>query len=153
MVMPVAKFWGNNLTEAVNNGSVAQGRLDDMNTRLLAAFYFLNQDDEDFPETSVYPYNVQHSIVDVREDHASLIREIGSAGTVLVKNVNNTLPLQNPRFLNIYGYDAEVKAQPWNNPSRFGGGYEENFGWNTLNGTLITAGKKHHSNPKEVETE
>jgi beta-glucosidase len=149
VVMPVAKFWGDNLTEAVNNGSVTTERLDDMNTRLLAAFFYLNQDDG-FPENSVYPSNVEHPIVDVREDHASLIREVGAAGTVLVKNVNNTLPLRNPRFLNIYGYDAEVKAQPWNNPSRFGGGYEENFGWNTLNGTLITAGGSGSSTPPYV---
>ncbi|KAF2125849.1 glycoside hydrolase family 3 protein [Dothidotthia symphoricarpi CBS 119687] len=149
VVMPVAKFWGNNLTEAVSNGSVATERLDDMNTRLLAAFYFLNQD-EGFPTNGVFPYNVQHPIVDVREDHASLIREIGAAGTVLVKNINNTLPLRHPRFLNIYGYDAEVKAQPWNNPARFGGGYEENFGWNTLNGTLITAGGSGSSTPSCV---
>ncbi|KAH7085322.1 beta-glucosidase-like protein [Paraphoma chrysanthemicola] len=149
VVMPVAKFWGDNLTDAVTNGSVTSERLDDMNTRLLAAFYYLNQD-EGFPENSVYPYNVQHPIVDVREDHASLIREIGAAGTVLVKNLNNTLPLEHPRFLNIYGYDAEVKATPWNNPSRFGGGYEENFGWETLNGTLITAGGSGSSTPPYV---
>lgn len=147
--MPVAKFWGKNLTDAVNNGSVSTERFDDMNTRLLAAYYYLRQDEGDF-ETSVYPYNVKHEIVDVMEDHGSLIREIGAAGTVLVKNVNNTLPLRNPRFLNIYGYDAEVKASPWNNPSRFGGGYEENFGWNTLNGTLITGGGSGSSTPPYV---
>lgn len=149
VVMPVAKFWGNNLTDAVTNGSVATERLDDMNTRLLAAYFYTKQD-QDFPENAVYPYNVAHPIVDVREDHASLIREIGAAGTVLVKNVNNTLPLRSPRFLNIYGYDAEVKAQPWNNPTRFGGGYEENFGWTTLNGTLITAGGSGSSTPPYV---
>lgn len=137
--MPVPKFWGDNLTEAVNNGSITVERLDDMNTRLLASFYHLNQD-QGFPENNVFTYNVQHPIVDVREDHGILIREIGAAGTVLVKNVNGTLPLRSPRFLNIYGYDAEVKATPWNNPARFGGGYEENWGWNILNGTLITAG-------------
>jgi beta-glucosidase len=147
--MPVPKFWGDNLTDAVSNGSVSTSRFADMNTRLLAAYFYLNQD-QSFPENSVYPYNIVHPIVDVRGDHASLIREIGAAGTVLVKNVNNTLPLRNPRFLNIYGYDAEVKAQPWNNPSRFGGGYEENFGWNTLNGTLITAGGSGSSTPPYV---
>ncbi|KAG9190353.1 beta-glucosidase [Alternaria panax] len=149
VVMPIAKFWGGNLTDAVNNGSVTTERLDDMNTRLLAAWFYLNQD-KGYPEKAVYPYNVEHQIVDVREDHASLIREIGAAGTVLVKNVNNTLPLRNPRFLNIYGYDAEVKAQPWNNPARFGGGYEENFGWNTLNGTLVTAGGSGSGTPPYV---
>lgn len=147
--MPIAKFWGDNLTEAVTNGSVTTERLDDMNTRLLAAFYYLHQD-QDFPENSVYPYNVEHPIVDVREDHAALIRDIGAAGTVLVKNVDNTLPLNHPRFLNIYGYDAEVKGTPWNNPARFGGGYEENWGWNTLNGTLITAGGSGSSTPPYV---
>jgi beta-glucosidase len=149
VVMPIAKFWGDNLTDAINNGSVTIDRLNDMNTRLLAAYFYLDQN-EGFPENSVYPFNVQHPIVDVREDHASLIREIGAAGTVLVKNINNTLPLRNPRFLNIYGYDAEVKATPWNNPSRFGGGYEENFGWNTLNGTLVTAGGSGSSTPPYV---
>lgn len=147
--MPVPKFWGDNLTDAVSNGSVTTERFADMNTRLLAAYFYLNQD-KDFPENSVYPYNIIHPIVDVRNDHASLIREIGAAGTVLVKNTNNALPLRNPRFLNIYGYDAEVKGQPWNNPSRFGGGYEENFGWNTLNGTLITAGGSGSSTPPYV---
>ncbi|KAF1920656.1 beta-glucosidase-like protein [Ampelomyces quisqualis] len=149
IVMPGPKFWGDNLTEAVTNGSVTTERFDDMNTRLLAAYFYLKQD-EGFPENSVYPYNIVHDIVDVHDNHASLIREIGAAGTVLVKNTNNTLPLRKPRFLNIYGYDAEVKAQPWNNPSRFGGGYEENFGWNTLNGTLITAGGSGSSTPPYV---
>lgn len=121
VVMPTATYWGGNLTQAVNNGSVETSRLDDMVSRTLAAFYFLNQD-EDFPPNGVYPYNVQHPVIDVRDNHASLIRTIGAAGHVLVKNINNTLPLQNPRFLNIYGYDAVVKASPWNNPARFGGG-------------------------------
>jgi beta-glucosidase len=49
-------------------------------------------------------------IVGVHKDHTSLIRETGAAGAVLFKNVNKTLPLRNPRFLNIYGNDAEVKA-------------------------------------------
>lgn len=147
--MPEAKFWGNNLTDAVRNGSVSMDRLDDMNTRMLAAFYFLNQD-KNFPKNGVFPYNVQHPVIDVQEDHASLIREIGGAGTVLVKNVNGTLPLRNPRFLNVYGYDAEVKSTPWNNNARFGGGYEENFGWNTLNGTLITGGGSGSSTPPYV---
>ncbi|GJC89550.1 putative beta-glucosidase M [Colletotrichum liriopes] len=103
LVMPDAGFWGDKLTEAVNNGS------------------------------KVFP-------VDVQDDHATLIRQIGAAGTVLVKNVNNALPFKSPKFLSIYGYDATVKANPWENPSRYGGGYEVNFGWETFNGTLITGG-------------
>ncbi|KAF2734815.1 beta-glucosidase-like protein [Polyplosphaeria fusca] len=149
VVMPSATYWGSNLTDAVANRSVALSRLEDMGSRLLAAFYLVGQD-EGFPENGAYPYNVVHPIVDVQDDHASLIREIGAAGHVLVKNTNGALPLRNPRFLNIYGYDAEVKASPWNNPSRFGGGYEENSGWNTLNGTMITAGGSGGSTPPYV---
>lgn len=110
-----------------------------MVTRILAAWYHLGQD-AGYPEIGVYPYDQQHPIIDVRDDHASLIREIGAAGTVLVKNKDNALPLKNPRFLNIYGYDAKAPDSPWTTPSRFGGGYDVNFGWETFNGTLITGG-------------
>lgn len=124
---------------AVTNGSVTETRLNDMVTRILAAWYHLGQD-AGYPEIGVYPYDQQHPIIDVRYDHASLIREIGAAGTVLVKNKDNALPLDKPRFLNIYGYDAKAPDSPWTTPSRFGGGYDVNFGWETFNGTLITGG-------------
>ena len=149
LVMPDGGYWGNNLTQAINNGSVSETRLDDMVTRILAAYYYLNQD-EGYPEVGVYPFNEVHEIIDVRADHASLIREIGAAGHVLVKNVNNALPLQHPRFLNIYGYDAKLPDSPWTNPSRYQGGYEVNFGWNTHNGTLITGGGSGSNSPPYV---
>jgi beta-glucosidase len=130
LVMPNAAYWGNNLTEAVNNGSVAETRLDDMVTRILAAWYYVGQD-EGYPEVNVAPYTQQQTIVDARGDNAALIREIGAAGTVLVKNTNNALPLKDPKFLTVYGYDAVVGDAPWNDPARYGGGYDVNFGWNT----------------------
>ncbi|KAF5695644.1 glycosyl hydrolase family 3 N terminal domain-containing protein [Fusarium denticulatum] len=43
---------------------------------------------------------------DVRGDHASLIRKIGADGIVLLKNLNNTLPLEAPKNLGIFGNDA-----------------------------------------------
>lgn len=128
LVMPNQAFWGPNLTEAVNNGSVAETRLNDMVTRILAAWYYTGQDDG-YPEVAVSPYTEQHPIVDVRGNNAALIREIGAAGHILVKNVNNTLPLKKPRYLSVYGYDARLGDSPWENPARFGGGYEVNFGW------------------------
>ncbi|KAK3081818.1 hypothetical protein LTS18_001826 [Coniosporium uncinatum] len=149
VVMPNGGFWGNNLTEAVNNGSVSTERLNDMVTRTLAAWYLLGQDDG-YPEVGVFPYNVQHPVVNVQDHHAQVIREIGAAGHVLLKNVNGTLPLKKPSFLSIYGYDADVKANPWVNPSRYGGGYEVNFNWTTFNGTLITGGGSGGSSPPYV---
>lgn len=149
LVMPDGGYWGANLTQAVNNGSVSLDRLNDMSTRVLAAHYLLGQD-EDFPETGVFPDAVQHPIVDVRGEHDKVIREVGTAGHVLVKNVNNTLPLKNPKFVAVYGYDAEVKAVPWENVARYGGGYEVNYGWNTFNGTLITGGGSGGASPPYV---
>ncbi|KAK4627434.1 putative beta-glucosidase M [Fulvia fulva] len=146
LVMPDGGYWGDNLTQAVTNGSVAKSRLDDMVTRILAAWYHLGQD-QDFPEVGVYNYDQQHAIIDVRGDHASLIREIGAAGAVLVMNENNALPLQKPRFLNIYGYDAKTPDSPWTTPARFGGGYDVNFGWEILNGTLVTGGGSGSNTP------
>ncbi|KAK7543761.1 beta-glucosidase-like protein [Phyllosticta citricarpa] len=139
VVMPLGStYWGANLTQAVNNGSVSVDRLDDMVTRTLAAYYYLEQ--EDYPEIGVFSDEVEHPIVNVQRDHKKLIREVGAAGHVLVKNVNNTLPLKSPQFVSIYGYDAEIMANPWENVARYGGGYEVNHLWNTFNGTLIVGG-------------
>ncbi|RDI84318.1 hypothetical protein Vi05172_g5532 [Venturia inaequalis] len=151
LIMPDGGWWGGNLTNAVNNGSVSTDRLDDMVVRQFAAYYLLGQD-QDYPAFGVFSSSQKHIPVDVQGDHANLIREIGAAGTILVKNVNKTLPLQNPRFLALYGYDAIVKADAtvWENPSRYGGGYEVNFGWNTFNGTLITAGGSGSNSPPYV---
>jgi beta-glucosidase len=58
---------------------------------------------------SQYLYNWTRnpeSSVDVRGDHKKLIRELGAAGIVLLKNVNNTLPLKAPKNIGVFGNDA-----------------------------------------------
>jgi len=149
IVMPDNGWWGKNLSQAVGNGSVTIGRVDDMVTRTMASFYYLGQNDS-FPQTNIFSPAVQHPVLDVQGDHAKIIREAGAAGHALVKNVNKTLPLRKPRYVSIFGYDAEVKAVPWTNPLRYGGGYEANFGWNTFNGTLIVAGGSGGNTPPYV---
>ncbi|KAK3950290.1 glycoside hydrolase superfamily [Pseudoneurospora amorphoporcata] len=150
VVMPRDGFWGEKLIEAVKNGTVAEERLNDMATRVLAAWLYAGQDDGTYPPVGVAPGGQLPDPVDVQEDHADLIREIGAAGTVLVKNVNGTLPLIKPKFLTIYGYDAIVKSTPWENPDRYGGGYDVSRGWTTFNGTLITGGGSGSSTPPYV---
>jgi len=149
IVMPNAGWWGKNLTQAVNNGSVSIDRLDDMVTRTLASYFFLDQNTT-LPSPQIFSPTVQHPILDVRGDHDKLIREIGSAGHILVKNINNTLPLKKPRYVSIFGFDAEVKPVPWTNPLRYGGGYEVNFGWETFNGTLIVGGGSGSNTPSYI---
>jgi beta-glucosidase len=52
-----------------------------------------------------FTYNPQSS-VDVRSDHKKLIRELGAAGIVLLKNVDNALPLKSPKNIGVFGNDA-----------------------------------------------
>lgn len=148
MVMPNGGFWGLNLTQAVNNGSVSTDRIDDMATRIMAAYYYVGQH-KNFPELGIYPASQKHPIVDVQGDHAKVIRDIGAAGHVLVKNVQNALPLKHPKYVSVFGYDAENTAD-WGLPDRYGGGYAVNWGWETFNGTLITAGGSGSNAPPYV---
>ncbi|KAF1948441.1 avenacinase [Byssothecium circinans] len=113
-----SSFWGGNLTTAVKNGTLDVSRIDDMILRTLTPYYFLNQD-VGFPIvdgssihlgwTSPANYRFNYSlgpVVDVRQDHHKLIRQLGAAGTVLLKNTNNTLPLKKPMNIGVFGNDA-----------------------------------------------
>ncbi|GAP91798.1 putative beta-glucosidase 2 protein [Rosellinia necatrix] len=117
-----ASYFGDALLEAINAGRVTEQRLDDMATRVMTPYYRLGQD-QDFPTVDpasapvFYALQYGHPSLllspypevearDVRENHADVIREAGSAGTVLLKNVNGTLPLQKITNIGIFGNDA-----------------------------------------------
>ncbi|EON66750.1 hypothetical protein W97_05996 [Coniosporium apollinis CBS 100218] len=119
MVMPSGlQFWGGNLTQAVRNGSVPEDRLTDMATRIMAAWYYTNQDapDHPYPGIGLAPnLLLPHRIVDARDPSARpVILQGAIEGHVLVKNTNNTLPLRSPKLLSLYGYDA--KSPDFNTP-------------------------------------
>ncbi|KAF2212919.1 glycoside hydrolase family 3 protein [Cercospora zeae-maydis SCOH1-5] len=119
-------YFGPNLTIAVLNGTVPQWRLDDMVVRVLAGWYYVDGDSEENNKPinfnswtkdtfgSVhryagpqYGYEQINDHVDVRKEHGRLIREIGSASTVLLKNVNHTLPLTGrEKLTTVFGDDA-----------------------------------------------
>lgn len=110
-------FWGAALLEAVNNGSVPVARLDDMVTRTIAAWYKLGQD-RNYPEVN---FDVNHrpgldKFVNVQGNHKNVIREVGAASNVLLKNENKALPLKlnNIRHVGIFGTDA---GAPPNGPN------------------------------------
>jgi beta-glucosidase len=103
-------FWGGNLTIAVLNGTIPEWRIDDMVTRIMAAYYYVGRD-VNYVKTNFdswtldtvgplhaaagadYGVGVINEHVDVRGDHAQVVRAIGRASTVLLKNVNGALPL------------------------------------------------------------
>lgn len=113
-------LWGPELTRSVLNGSVPIDRLNDMVTRVVAAWYQLGQDDtEKWPlpppegeggpnfsswtkEKIGYFYHgskdkvkgVVNKFINVQHDHGKLVRQIAAEGTVLVKNEDNILPLK-----------------------------------------------------------
>jgi beta-glucosidase len=115
-------FWGSNLTISVLNGTVPEWRIDDMAVRIMSAFYKVGRDRTQIPvnfdawttdEYSYLHYLVSegyqqvNSYVDVQADHKDLIRKIGSSSIVLLKNINNALPLTgSEKFTAIIGEDA-----------------------------------------------
>ena len=123
MVMPTgATYWADNLTEAVTNGSVAESRIDDIATRIVAAWYQMGQD-SGLPATGVgMPLDIvaPHDIVDARNPAAKPYLFQGAIeGHVLVKNIDNALPLLNPKMLSLYGYSATYPRD--NDPPMAGG--------------------------------
>ncbi|KAI9831667.1 MAG: hypothetical protein M1819_004733 [Sarea resinae] len=118
-------YWGSNLVVAVQNGSLPEARLDDMARRILTPYLYLGQNSSDFPTldpSSPYltlqnfgvitgsellkPGTLTPTGRDVRGNHSALIRTLAAAGSVLLKNVNNTLPLKAPGNIGVFGDDA-----------------------------------------------
>ncbi|EEA19214.1 beta-glucosidase, putative [Talaromyces marneffei ATCC 18224] len=136
-------YFGNNLTTMINNGSLSEWRLDDMVKRILTPYYYLNQDSEDYPTIDLdaaqlsyglfgddlpnfsYSFNLGNLTDinrDVRGNHRDLIREIGGASAVLLKNTDNTLPLsKNIKRISVFGNDAaDLSGGPYD-PSNTNG--------------------------------
>ncbi|KAH8815729.1 beta-glucosidase 1 precursor [Xylogone sp. PMI_703] len=115
-------FWGSNLTLGIVNGTMPEWRLDDMAMRIMAAYFKVGRTLETEPQINFDSWTLDtygpvhwaagkgvqqiNFHVDVRADHASVIRNIAARGTVLLKNVNNALPLNKPKFIGVFGEDA-----------------------------------------------
>jgi len=56
---------------------------------------------------------------DVRADHAVVIRKLGSASAVLLKNVDGTLPLAAPKSIAVFGNDAGEDTEGYYNQINF----------------------------------
>ena len=94
-------LWGQSLLNAISNGSVAQSRLDDMVTRILAAWYLLGQD-SNYPPVTWSSWANGTGAPYVSAGHNVVARQIARDGIVLLKNNNKTLPLSKPASLAIF---------------------------------------------------
>ncbi|KAJ3736982.1 beta-glucosidase [Lentinula guzmanii] len=100
-------WFGQNLVDAVNSGSVSEARVTDLATRVLAAWYLVGQD-SDYPAVNFDAWNLNAPVnthVNVQADHKELILEIDRASTVLLKNTG-VLPLNKLSTLAIVGNGA-----------------------------------------------
>ncbi|KAJ4121691.1 hypothetical protein NW760_005409 [Fusarium oxysporum] len=129
MAMPTTKYLGlTNFTQAIRNGSVPLTRLNDMATRILASWFFTRQD-LDFPPPGIgMPLNTSqpHRRINARDSAAKNTILAGAVeGHVLVKNINNALPLKKPLEVAVFGYSAHVPRMY--GPSGIGTGWRLGF--------------------------
>jgi len=116
-------YWMYDLTRSVLNGSVPIDRLNDMATRIVAAWYRFGQDDG-FPEpnfstttrdregdlyAAAWPFSprgVVNEFVDVQEDHYLVARQVAQDAITLLKNDGPLLPLSTDRPIKVFGTGA-----------------------------------------------
>jgi beta-glucosidase len=119
-------YWGGNLTAAVLNGTIPQWRIDDMALRIMAAYFKVGRDKSRVPinfsswtTEDVAPLHwlaqadnaTVNEHVNVQSDHARVINEIATRSIVLLKNVDNALPLKNPESILVAGEDAHLNPK------------------------------------------
>nr|AAA91297.1 beta-glucosidase [Kuraishia capsulata] len=147
MAMPSSTYWEEGLIEAVKNGTVDQSRLDDMATRIIAAWYkYARLDDPGFG----MPVSLaeDHELVDARDPAAaSTIFQGAVEGHVLVKN-ENALPLKKPKYISLFGYDGVST-----DVNTVGGGFSFfSFDVKAIeNKTLISGGGSGTNTPSYVD--
>ncbi|KAH7310364.1 glycoside hydrolase family 3 protein [Rhexocercosporidium sp. MPI-PUGE-AT-0058] len=104
-------LWGTALTNALSSNQVPMSRLDDMVTRILAAWYLVGQDNN-YPKVSGWTsWNGGKGGPNVQSDHKNIARKIARDGIVLLKNTGNALPLKKPASLAVVGYDSIVNPR------------------------------------------
>jgi beta-glucosidase-like glycosyl hydrolase len=120
------------LLQDVKNGSITEARINDMVIRIMAPYFLLAQD-QDYPSVNLN--------YDATGDHYLLNRHIGTAGIILLKNINNTLPLNTntDKFYSIYGSAA----------SRYSDGVDPH-GLDGLDGALYQGGGSGYVRPTYV---
>jgi len=120
-------YWKHELTRSVLNGSVPLDRLNDMATRIVAAWYQFGQDKDHprpnfssntkdkngllYPGAVISPIGQVNWFVNVSADHYLVARQVAQDATTLLKNAENALPLPASAQVKVFGTDAAVNPQ------------------------------------------
>jgi beta-glucosidase len=180
VVMPDSVWWENGgLAASVQNGTLSLARLEDMALRTIATWFKFGQNSALLPaigsgETS--NLSAPHTFVNARDPaSAPTILQGAIEGHVLVKNVNNALPLQKPNIISLFGNDATAGAVQgsdvfvgvfggntstdlfnfnwhWFGDNTYDAYFETNYAPKTVNGTLITGGGSGSNTPPYIST-
>jgi beta-glucosidase len=100
--MPDARYFGENLKQAISSGQVPQSQLDDKVLRILTAMYAVGLFDT--PQTGDLGKDAKSDL------RSKLSREVAQSGAVLMKNLNNILPLKKVKSIAVIGDDANDRA-------------------------------------------
>ncbi|PVH77153.1 glycoside hydrolase family 3 protein [Cadophora sp. DSE1049] len=104
-------LWGTALTNALSSNQIPMSRVDDMVTRILAAWYLVGQDTNYPKVTGWTSWNGGKGGPNVQGDHKNLARKLARDGIVLLKNTDGALPLKKPASLAVVGSDSIVNPQ------------------------------------------
>ncbi|KAL2132311.1 hypothetical protein VTI74DRAFT_3947 [Chaetomium olivicolor] len=117
-------LWQYELTRSALNGSVPLDRLNDMATRIVAAWYKMGQDKNHprpnfssntrerngllYPAAVFSPIGQVNWFVNVQDDHYLVARQVAQEAITLLKNEGGVLPLSNSSKISVFGTDARV---------------------------------------------
>ncbi|KAI9739036.1 MAG: hypothetical protein M1834_007248 [Cirrosporium novae-zelandiae] len=95
-------YWNDtSIIDAITEGTFTEERLTDMAIRNVIGYYYVGLDDGQQPDLVE-----ETDFRDVRANHSDIIREIGGASMILLKNKNSALPLQRPHQMSVFGAHA-----------------------------------------------
>ncbi|KAK4223535.1 family 3 putative glycoside hydrolase [Podospora fimiseda] len=116
--------WHYELSRAVLNGSVPLDRLNDMVTRIAAAWYKFGQDKDHprpnfssntrnkdgplYPAAIFSPSGQVNWFVNVQDDHYLVARQVAQDAITLLKNDGSALPLSTSQKIKVFGTAAAV---------------------------------------------
>ncbi|KAK8038203.1 hypothetical protein PG994_014970 [Apiospora phragmitis] len=123
-VLPGTAYFMYEMTRSALNGSVPMDRINDMATRVVAAWYKMGQD-EDYPRPNfssntrdrtglLYPAavfspsGVVNQYVNVQADHKVIAKQVAQDAITLLKNNGSLLPISTSAPIKVFGTDAQA---------------------------------------------